>query len=330
MKVKLKKIVLPKTIVYDPYRIGVTQSLIGTWMNCREAARNHLNRIRPKKPNESFLFGSYVHHLHEYFIKDIETATNFSSREVVQKWVQTYLMKFRTSYKEIKEFKAEEIERNLTTASILFENYILHYSKDYKKKHWVDAEHTFEASFDIGVKKPIILRGQMDGIFEQDGLWILETKTKSRMNEDTLMDMLSQDFQSFFYLTALKAITGKTPKGVLYNILRKPGLRQGKKETKENFRNRLIETISKESDHYFVQYEIRVAESHIRDFENKLKVILREFVRWWENGDAYHFNNLEYCENKYGACPFLALCSQGNQNMYKILDHYFTELGGVK
>jgi len=345
IKLILSKIKTSKfqEIQYSPYVDGVTQSLLGSWMNCRMHSRNTLKGYRLKRPNDAFLYGSCTHYLHEMLIDKIiyNIKKNESNSEIyfrnltnIKLWVAEHLRNFAKTYPDYRLFEPQKAEDLCSDAAVIFCYYIKSQIKILEKLKWIKAEHKFNVPFNANgpgnypTEKPIILRGMIDGVFRNpktNKLWLLETKTKSRMNEDTLMDTLMADFQSFVYMIAIHELYGEYPAGVLYNVLRKPCLRRKKDESIDSFGKRIEEDVNVRTGFYFVQFNISVNSTDIQNFEIEFRRILSEFVRWWENGDQFEWKNREYCENKYGCCPFLSLCTHGDTSGYRISE-LFPEL----
>ena len=321
--------------MYSPYRDGITQSLLCSFMNCREQAKLMLEKVRPKRPNPAFLYGSFVHECHDKFIQCLihkESINNSKNqiKEIYKRFIKSSICK---------EFSSEEIEDILLKAIILFECYINNYKKEYKNIEWIDSEQKFESSTCIEVdstwREPIF-RGMIDGLFNNTthkninnrGLWIFETKTKSRIDENKLEMTLGKDFQVYFYLNSFCSNTSEEewPRGCRYNILRKPLLRCGKKETIQQFSERLRSDIQKRPEHYFIQYDIVITAEDIKRYKQELNILIKEFCEWWEDLKNKHYRNLDHCENKYGSCQYINYCHGANTSYYKIIDSFFPEL----
>ncbi len=330
---RLKKYKVKKKI-YSPYKDGITQSLLTSWCSCREQSRLMLERVRPKRPNPAFLYGSFIHECHDYLIQCIIHKESINDSKI---WVQKIYRSFISS-NICKEFSLEEVEDILLKAVILFECYIDYYQMEYKKITWVDSEQKFETSKYVtvnDVEKKVILRGMIDGLFNNmtcdninsRGLWIFETKTKSRIDESKIKMTLSKDFQVYYYLNSLcNKLEVTWPRGCRYNIIRKPQLRCGKKETLQQFSERLRSDIKKRPEHYFIQYDIPITPQDIKRYRKELDIIIKEFCEWRGDLKNKNYKNLDHCENKYGACQYVNYCHGANINYYKIIDNFFPEL----
>ena len=93
--------------------------------------------------------------------------------------------------------------------------------------------------------RSFILAGKVDGIVRQDGQYfLLEHKTASQIDASYL-ERLWTDFQIILYAWYLEQTLGITVSGIIYNVLVKARLRQGKGETEAEYEARRAELIAK-------------------------------------------------------------------------------------
>ena len=112
-----------------------------------------------------------------------------------------------------------------------------------------DSEKTFEGPIvnpaTGATSRSFILAGKVDGIVRQDGQYfLLEHKTASQIDASYL-ERLWTDFQITLYAWYLEQTLGITVSGIIYNVLVKAKLRQGKGETEAEFEARRAELIAK-------------------------------------------------------------------------------------
>jgi hypothetical protein len=150
----------------------------------------------------------------------------------------------------------------------------------------------------------------MDGVFERTGLWLFESKFKSMINEGDLLDTLSLDIQVMLYLWALSKKYDKTPSGVLYNVVRRPGLKISQKESMPQFAKRVEKDILKRPDWYFYRFEVAIDRQDLQRWEAEFMAMLTEFMDWCD-GKAGHYKNTNSCITKYGRCWGLTPCAEG-------------------
>jgi hypothetical protein len=140
---------------------------------------------------------------------------------------------------------------------------------------------------------------------------LFETKTKSRIDDDTTGHILPFEMQVNIYLGALLDLEREYPTGALYNIIRRPNLRQKQTETLPQFADRIVADIHARPDWYFIRLQMGVSKAEIDAAKLDIEGVMGDFLAWWY-GDAPHYRNSDYCENKYGVCPFLKKCATGD------------------
>jgi len=303
---------------------GITQSILSAWRTCRYKSKLSLNGWTPKRRKKSFRFGSLVHDTLEFMYCGIRDGRK---NDYSPKGISDFIWK--KSDENLKDLlpsdRPEDIELEGSYAvSLLAEAYLQRWKKDYKRS-WVSVEGEFDYAFH-GYR----LRGKRDAVFRQSrksggGLWLLETKTKSIINDEELGLLLPFDFQTLFYLISLKETFPKEKlKGCVYNVLRKPQLREGANEGREQFVKRIEKDIKKRPEHYFKRYEVTYPQSVVEWFETDLRNQLSEFTDWW-NGWSSTYKNTSACVGRY-RCEFLDHCSSGNFVGYEKGKSPFSEL----
>jgi len=208
--------------------------------------------------------------------------------------------------------------------------YFKHWYKDITELRWERVESEFRIPLVIerpGRRYETFLRGKMDGAFRdiKNRRALFETKTKSRMDEGNLVDILPFELQINTYVSALWHLDGKAPRKVLYNVIRRPGLRQKNGEELAEFIDRIRADIQLRPDWYFVRMEMRIDEAEIERFKLELGDLIGDFLDWW-HGRVGHYRNSGYCENKYGTCWALSICSRGDYGAVFKRDKVFREL----
>jgi hypothetical protein len=123
----------------------------------------------------------------------------------------------------------------------------------------------------------------------------------------------------------LRKIFKRNPAGVLYNIIRRSGLKQSTKESITEFGKRCVEDIQKRPDFYFIRMEVLVSPEEMRLFELELEDIIVDFMNWWQ-GISGHYKCSDHCINKYGHCQYLPLCSGKRFNQFVKRSVVFREL----
>lgn len=260
--------------MWDLYKDGLSYSLISRFRNCRERFRiSTVEGLRSVDRQEAMEFGTIFHKALEF------TAQGQTSSQVIANLLSFY--------------KRTSVDQHLIRiAAILVPHYNRYYAED--KKQYVASEEIFDVPYKSHITGKIIrLRGRRDEMYAHNGrLWLQENKTKTIIDENKIMMTLPHDLQTMLYTYS---ITIDYPKhkvgGVLYNVIRKPSLKQGAKENEMQFYGRLNEHIASDPSHYFKRYEVELTPSDISKFYNETLVpIVENIVVWWESIKANPFN----------------------------------------
>jgi hypothetical protein len=71
--------------------------------------------------------------------------------------------------------------------------------------------------------------------------------------------------------------------GVRYNVVKRPGQYQGKKETAAEFQARLAEIIKENPGEFFMRWKVDITAGDVKRFcEECLNPILEQLCSWWE------------------------------------------------
>jgi hypothetical protein len=255
----------PPSPNWDFYRDGISYSLMSKFVICPERFRVYtVMGLRQSERKEAMEFGTIFHKALEFAAKGMTTT------EVVSR-----LMKWK---------HASGADSMLCRqAAILVPHYQHFYSGD--KFKYVAQEQVFKNPYKLSNGKTTWLRGRMDEIFLRDkALWLQENKTKSRIDEDKITVTLPNDLQTMFYVYNMGLIYDRTIGGVLYNVIRKPELKQKMKESDVAFLTRINNDILERPDHYFKRWEVELVRKDIDDFHDKvIGPTLERVAIWWES-----------------------------------------------
>lgn len=174
----------------------------------------------------------------------------------------------------------------------------------------------------IGVEREFLVdcgefyyAGSIDGLPTVKGKqWLMEHKTASFVNEHYI-SRLALDTQSRGYMFAVKALTGKLPHGVIYNVTQKCKLRRKCDEKAEDFNRRVAEAYMSEPDKYFYREYIDFDADDIAAFCIELVQTHRHFMlmagsqrpldpRSWTIDDSQ-------CNAWFKTCEYHGLCTGG-------------------
>ncbi len=214
----------------------------------------------------------------------------------------------------------------------------------------VALEKTFEGAIinpaTGAASRSFLLAGKVDGIVRIGGdHYILEHKTAAIIDADYL-ERLWTDFQIAIYSHYVEQALGIPITGVIYNVLGKARLQQGKGETEEEYLARRAELIAKsktgkttakrrlaESDE---EFQARLVEKYAEPemFHREMLYLSRDRfdtlrAELWELTQAFldarrrgvFYQNTSFCFNYHRPCAYFPICrSSGNPN---VIDNFY-------
>ncbi len=314
--VRVEDVKLP--LDYDIQRDGITQSLLSSYQMCRQRFLFGINRWTSNDQNKNTQFGSLFHEM-------LDKSYHLSAPpnpKMLKRWIDEYLEKHEA---DLTAYQDKEVTMmSMVVLAVLLE-YFKYYPEDWSEKRFTAIEEEFRLKV-----HGYTVRGKKDGRYDDKAKahWIIEHKTKGRIEQEDLMRLLSFDLQNLFYITAEEAEYKLKILGVLYNIIRNPGLKHKKGETPEQYVEKLVKAIRKDPAHYFKRFEVRYPETEKARFNRELAAKLKE-VDGFLKGTVPLYRNEVACKVPF-RCKFLDACSSGNMAGYHQKDKLFSELDEPK
>lgn len=281
---------------------GVTQSLIGKFLCCRERFRLLVveGLREPDRFHHRLEYGNMVHACEE------ARVGNESWEEKLLAYCQSLVQRYRG--------EQTQIDHWYRVCKVQYPVYLNYWSKnpDEKAAQPILREHVFDVPYKLPSGRTVRLRGKLDGVDlmrinannpKAKGLFVLESKTKGEVEPQQIEKQLPLDLQSNFYMIALenmplpKVVDGKYPiSGVAYNVVRRP-LSGGKhtivrhkatakkaEESQDAFYKRLGGLIEDNPAHFFLRMKMDVTPVDIENFKKWcLNPILESLCDWWES-----------------------------------------------
>ncbi len=316
----------------------LTYSALNTFRNCPRKYKNrYLDNLRPRERAEALSFGSAIHTAIELWYRSSEAESRL--RDVL-----AYIDD---------AFENRVVDSNLMVQWHLATAMIRGYAERYATEEFeiVEVEKEFVGEIrnpDTGRQSQTFrIAGKVDGIVRcHDGLYLLEHKTASSVDASYL-DKLWTDTQIALYCYYLREL-GYPIVGVIYNVLLKSRLKQGKGETQEEYEVRHAELAAKnksgkstakrqmpETDDEF--------QSRLTEWYSRPEAFHREFIylsedrlamlqdEVWEITQQYldarrrgkWLLNTSNCFSYQRPCEYLAYCQSGfnpnvAENLYEI------------
>lgn len=301
---------------YDIERDGITQGLLYNWLECRQAARWFLTGWSSRAVGMGMTYGIIVHGVLELAYLDIQMKrlSGIPNAARVKLYIKAVERQWHKENPMADKPTLQKLETSLLIAEATLPFYFDYWKKDLRDIAWKTLENEFSMPYTLPDGRKTRLRGKMDGVYTQTNKLtaLFETKSKSRIEEEDILDMLPFELQVNIYLLVLRWMEQKRPAGVLYNIIRRIGLEQGKKESVKEYSNRCVADILKRPQFYFVRMNMPITDQDMFRFEAEMQDMLTDFYDWFQ-GKAGHYKNPGACIGKYGRCKYLNACSSGGK-----------------
>lgn len=309
-----------------------TYSMWSLFRNCRKACDWRYQReLVPLERNHNLNFGSLIHECLEIWHRDrdLKQVLDFIDRACPNR------------------AQEDQEQRDWHLATAMMKGYAARYQTE--EFEVVALEKTFKGKIvnpaTRASSRSFILAGKVDGIVRiGDEFFLLEHKTASQIDADYL-ERLWTDFQIILYAWYIEQTQGLRIAGILYNILVKARLQQGRGETEAEFeeRRRILIAKSKtgkssakrklpESDETF-QDRLCAKYADLGMFHRETLYISRDQFRslqedLWELTQAFldarrrgvFYRNTGFCFHYHRPCAYFPLCrSDGSPNVIENL-----------
>lgn len=304
-----------------PFKEGkiLTNSARSVFLNCRKKYEfNYIYGLTTRKVNVPFLVGGLYHNE----LEEMYSTGSFdpkAANERVSKACDIACQSVGITGAEsdlIWSQQAIVMGMSIGYAKLYLKN-------DLKKWKVIEPESSF--TVDIGTWK---YRGKVDLIVQDKKtkvIKLIEHKTTGQLTPGYIAK-LPLDNQILGYAWA-KIQQGFNVTEIVYNICKKPVIKQRQNETVKDFFKRLEAEYINEPVKYFYRETIKFSKDNIKRFEDELKYFIGEIDDNFKRGRFYQ--NTTHC-TAYGNCEYMKLCIEGvnkeNLLMYRIKKKLHEEL----
>lgn len=309
-------------------RLLSTYSMWSLFRNCRKACEyRYVLNLRPRTKDGNLTFGALIHECLQLWHqdRDLSEVLDHIDRSCPDRLAN------------------DNQRKDWHLARAMLTGYAARYlTEDFEV---VVLEKNFEGPI-INPKtgaasKSLRLAGKVDGIVRVGkGYYLLEHKTAAQIDSDYI-ERLWTDFQITIYAHYIEKTLGLPIAGVIYNVLVKAKLQQGKGETEEEFQARRAELIAKsksgtstakrkmpESDDDF-QARLAAKYAEPEMFHREMLYLSREQFEvlsgeLWELTQQFldarrrcvFYQNTAFCFHHNRPCSYFPICrSNGNPNV---------------
>lgn len=293
---------------------GITFSMLGKWLGCRERFRvTYVEGLRPAESfNHRIEYGNMWHVCEEELARGGSKPIGPGNDD----WCRA-LKQYCSSLCREYQTQQQQVEHWYNVCKIQFPLYVDHWSKhpDVKGRTPLMQEHVFDVSYKLPSGRIVRLRGKFDAVdlIAGEGVYLQENKSKGDVDTLRIQRQLRFDLQTMMYLTALcygddlaklgnKQLesfvrkSGAAIAGVRYNVVRRP-LSGGKgsivrhKPTKKNpegesaaaYYGRLSGIISDSPEDFFWRWKARVNRQEVDQFRERcFDPLLESLCDWYE------------------------------------------------
>lgn len=315
---------------WDIIKDGLTQTQILRFIECKRKFYYALIRGWSQEYySDSMWFGIVFHDCLELWYEGVEENPD----EILQHVIAKYEEKEGVDQWPLQNRQ----DWNFLTAQLyaVFPAYCEYYEDTDANIVWESLEEVFKVPLRIrlgdGKVITVPINGKTDGKCRTKprNRVIFETKTKGRMNVGGIKNTLEKDFQVNLYAWA----ANETREGkdryntVLYNLIKRPALRQTQKETLPQHTVRLQKELSTKGSEYFVRLTVPIKAKQQELFVKSLRKIvteIAEFVLYDKGGSDDQFSPA--CLGPYGQCQYLGVCYHGDTKGLKRRTVAFPEL----
>lgn len=308
---------------------GLTQGSLAIWMTCPVKARlKLLHGLRVEGNRDALEFGNIIHKnleltyswwgglLYAYPYNDPQLTPSQTAAKLFREEEARVVNEIVASIGEVGLIQKMEVAYG--QADALLAHYYQIYESDFFDLNWLALEQEFEIPynhFGNGYEHSEVtfpVRGKIDGIFEDTNgdLWIVDHKTKGKIDDPTIVQKLGVDLQTNLYVWAVRRLYGRDVKGVVYNLIKRPQLRQGVRESNKEFIERTAADIAARPREYFSRISTVYSQEDTLRFEVELSQIISAFVDWYY-GYGPHYRNSGSCVQGFWPCEFLRYCGDG-------------------
>lgn len=293
-----------------------SHSKIQTYLDChRKFQHYYLRRVTLRKRPTYFVLGEAIHKFIEMFYRtqDVELAKR--QIEQVFKSVDKTLMGREETHNH-------EVDKNIALG--IAAAYPKFYNQDFDEFNKFLTEQEFEWKFprwhDAQKDEDIpTYRGKIDLLVQDHAgdWWLVETKTASAQTlTPDYFERVKLDSQVMGYMWSAKYILGVFPRGVIYNVIKKPSIRLKKGESLAEFQRRVFLEYTKfaTDKNYFTRTQVIVDQRRLDEWlvdhgrlANHIQDRVKTKNKWWPM-------NTGHCQGKFGSCAYMPACIARSYN----------------
>lgn len=299
--------------------MNFSHTKLQTYLDCERKFKNkYILKYELRKRPNYFVLGSAVHRFIEIFYRSKDP-------KLAARQIEVEFGKVDRTTLNRDETHQLEVDKNIALG--IAGAYPGFYKGDF------DEFETFLTEQDVKMPFPKSYDAQPEQLTYQVILdllakdhagdwWVVETKTASPQSLTAdYFTKVKLDSQVMGEMWAAKEVLGVFPRGVIYNVIKKPGIRLKKGETLQAFQKRVRHEYEKfaTEKQYFTRQQYIIDERRLKEWHKEARII--SFHIWDKihsakkhKQNAFWPMNTGNCTNKFGACPYLNACAERKFN----------------
>lgn len=285
--------------------LHVSYSSMEDFRNCpRYYWYKRIKKIERPEFNIHFLIGHVFHMGVFYLFKYPKSAVN--------KMLKYYDQERKAARKEYPEMGVD-LEQELVFwregCRGMLRAYRSRYMTTFRKTKLIANE----VPINYKVSKDLVIVGKLDNIIADPKRAVHELKTAKGIDEQRVLNVQTDPQTSLYYWVYNRlAKTGEKLKGVVYDIIKKPSIRQKQSESKSEYIERLGTWY--ESMEGGIKFHRDRFDKPLIAGEAVFNTVLKvgdEMRRYQTKDDFYQ--DFSYCIHEWGPCAYYQLCHRGGE-----------------
>jgi len=259
-------------------------------------------KLYPREKPIPFVAGNIWHEgVHQYFTK--------IKKKIILRFVRKEFSKQMNKVSTNQEYTQRLLEVEAYTRAAL---------RGYFKTYPRDEFKTIatEKSFKINLTPSVMVRGRIDRVVRNKNkeIWIMEHKFTSQDKGYIVRSSIDQ--QITIYYLAMKLLKLK-PRGIIYDIAKKPYKKPLKHETMVEYEERLYQDYKSRSEFYFKREELIRTTQQLDELKRDLISKVRR-LKFMEKKELYD-RETSHCNAYFNVCEYFPLCSNPKSHRNKLL-----------
>lgn len=271
----------------------------------------HVRRLEKVVLKIPFITGRIMHNGIQTLFSKPQNA-----EKVIKESFKSEAQKARKQFPQMEIRDEEKLAEQAFTTVGMLRAFKVHYARFLKATRHIATER--ELHYELNSRVTVV--GKIDNILQnQDSNYIYELKNLKSLDMHRV-DGIKTDPQSSLYHTINNLVaTKKADKvdGIIYQIIRKPSIRQKKSESKGEYLRRLEDWYQTGDGLKFHLERLKkpfIDGAHVL---NTLRNVTEHILRCKTKDDF--FQDFNYCIHEWGRCQYYGLCHGDEKKEIKLL-----------